>query len=163
MAELEIVEKKHGGRRAGSGMKPGQKIRKTIERDAALKAYQQLVLENLKPLFRKQLWLAMGQTYVYRIDKHRTKGEATRIEHVLLDDPREIADALDILANGDSNGGDDGNGFYYIMTKPPENGAIRDMLDRSIGKPAQKISGDKDNPLEVVNIITYAKGIKPSA
>lgn len=143
------------------GRPTGRKNNATIEKEAARKAYEQMVLKNLQPIFRKQLWLAMGKTYVYRIDRHG-KGSTLRIEHVLLEHPREIADALDILANHDPNGDEEGNGFYYIVTKDPENRAIDSMLDRSIGKPVQKIGGDKDNPLELVTVVKYAGG-KPSA
>ncbi len=134
-------------------MKQGQKTRKTIAREAARAAYQQLVLQNLRPLFSSQMALARGVSYVYRIDRHG-KGSSLRIEHVLLEDPREIADALDIIENGDPNGDDEGHGFYYVTTKAPENRAIDSMLDRSIGKPAQPISGDPDNrtPIPIMHV-----------
>jgi hypothetical protein len=154
-----ITSKQNG---ALGGRPKNRKNNKTIEREAAREAHQQLVLENLRPLFQKQLLLAMGTTYVYRIDRHG-KGSTLRIEHVLLENPREIADALDVLANHDPNGDEEGNGFVYISTKPPENRAIDSLLDRTLGKATQTIGGDKDNPLEVVNIIKYAKGGKPSA
>lgn len=160
MAETEKTEKKNGGKRPGSGMKKGQKTQKTLEREAQRKVYEQLAFQNLQPIFRKQLLLAMGQTYVYRKEKHGT-GAATRIEHVLLENPHEIADALDVIANGDEQ--DEDEGFVYITTKQPESRAIDSLLDRSIGKPSQPISGDKDNPLEVVTIIKYAKGDKSPA
>lgn len=142
------------------GRPKGRKSNKTLEREAVNKAWQQLVLENMRPLFRKQLWLAMGQTYVYRKEKHGT-GASMRIEHVLLEEPHEIADALDTIANHDEQD-EDANGYVYIVTKPPENRAIDSMLDRSLGKPVQKFGGDKENPLELVTVIKYAGG-KPSA
>lgn len=102
MDGVEKLEKQHGGARKGSGMKKGQKTTKTIEKEEARKAYQQLVLQNMRPLFDSQLALARGIAFVYRIDRHG-KGSPLRIEHVLLEDPREISDASDILANGDPN------------------------------------------------------------
>lgn len=136
MAEgTEKTEKKNGGRRPGSGMKKGHKTKKVLEREASRKAYEQLVLKNLKPLFYKQLLLAMGQIYVYRRDKHGT-GASMRIENVLLENPREIADALDTIANNDPNWSHE-DGYVYVVTKSPENRAIDSMLDRSIGKPMQ--------------------------
>lgn len=144
------------------GRPKGRKNNATIEKEEARKAYQQLVLQNLRPLFSSQMSLARGVSYVYRIDRHG-KGSTLRIEHVLLEDAREIADALDIIENNDPNGDEEGNGFYYVTTKAPENRAIDSMLDRSIGKPAQPLSGDKENPLELVTILKYAKGDKPSA
>jgi hypothetical protein len=163
MAEIEKPEKKaRGGARPGSGMKPGQKTKKTIEKEAARKAYQQMVLENLRPLFQKQMWLAMGQTYVYRV-VHHGKGANLRIEHELLEEPHEIADALDVIANHDPNGDDDGNGFVYVTTKAPDNRAIDSMLDRTLDKAAQPLKGDKEHPLELVTVVKYAKGTKPTA
>jgi hypothetical protein len=137
MAGDEKVEKKHGGARPGSGMKKGQKTRKVLEREAALKAFQEMVMQNTRPLFDWQFSLARGLSYLYRIDRHQRKGEPVRIEHVLLTDPQEIADALDILANGDPNGDDEGNGFYYVTVKPSDNRAIDSMLDRALGKAVQ--------------------------
>ncbi len=112
------------------GRPPARKNNKTIQCEAAAKAYQQLVLKDLTPLVRKQLWLAMGQTFIYRKERHGT-GASMRIEHVLLENPREIADALDTIANSDPQEED---GFVYITVKSPEHTAIKDMLDRSIGK-----------------------------
>lgn len=134
-----------GGKRTGAGRQTGSKNKKTLERDAAIKAYQQLVLKNLQPLFRKQLLLAMGQVFVYRKEKHGT-GASMRIEHVLLENPHEIADALDKIVNNDANWPNE-DGFVYVSAKSPEHASIKDMLDRSIGKAADKLDltsgGDK--------------------
>lgn len=142
----------HGGKREGAGKKKGSKHKKTLEREAAAKAYDQLVLAQLKPLFRKQLWLAMGQTYVFRKEKHGT-GASMRIEHVLLEHPHEVADALDVIANGDENFPSE-NGYVYITTKSPENNAINSMLDRGLGKVTQKLEhGGKDGgPIQIAGV-----------
>lgn len=58
------------------GRPKGRKDNKTLEREAARKAYEQMVLENLRPLFQKQLLLANGVNYVYRIDRHERKSES---------------------------------------------------------------------------------------
>lgn len=130
--KASIENGKKGGRPSG------RKNNKTIEREAARNLFEQMVRENIRPLFHSQMTIASGITYVYRIDRHG-KGSTLRIEHVLLEDPREIADALDIIANHDPNGDEDGNGFYYVTTRAPENRAIDSMLDRSIGKATQPI------------------------
>lgn len=120
------------------GRPKGRLNKKTIERQAAQDAYQQYVIKRLKPLFDAQYYLANGVSYLYRIDRHKN-GSQERIEHVLLENPREIADALDTIRNHDPNGDENGNGFVYITTKPPSNQAIDSLLDRSIGKPKQSI------------------------
>lgn len=157
MEEFERIEKKpRGGARKGSGMKKGQKTQKTIEKEEARKAYQQLVLQNLRPLFGSQLSLARGVSYVYRIDRHYTKGSPVRVEHVLLEDPREIADALDIIENADPNGTEDGNGFYYVTTKAPENRAIDSLLDRALDKSKQVTDVTSDGKAILGNAIVFS-------
>lgn len=139
-----------GGKRAGAGRRHGSKNKKTLEREAAAKLYEQMVRENLQPLFRNQLWLASGLKFVYRKEKHGT-GASMRIEHVLLENPREIADALDIIANGDFQ--DDDEGFVYVTTTPPENRAIDSMLDRALGKAVSKLdvtSGGEKLPTPIL-------------
>lgn len=143
-----------GGPREGAGRRTGSRNKKTLVQEAERKAFVQLALENLRPIFRKQLLLAMGQTFVYRKEYHG-KGATLRIEHVLLEKPHEIADALDTIANNDFQ--DPEGEYVYISTKSPENRALDSILDRSIGKPATPISGVKGEPLEVVTVIQYAK------
>lgn len=151
--KIEKKPKKKGGKRPGAGMPKGKVTQKVLEREASRKAFQQLVLENLRPLFHKQLWLSMGQTYIYRKEKHGT-GASMRIEHVLLENPHEIADALDTIANMDEQ--DENEGFVYIVTKPPENRAIDSMLDRSIGKASDKVEPfGTDGGEIVVKMVQY--------
>jgi hypothetical protein len=97
-------------------------------------------------LFEAQLTIAKGSVFVYRIVRHRVKGEPTRIEHVLLTDPQEISDAFDTIVNLDPNGdeSDNGNDFVYVVTKAPDNRAIDSLIDRVFGKATQKHAGDPD-------------------
>jgi hypothetical protein len=153
MSEIERVEKKRGGARPGSGMKPKQKTKKTIEREVALKQYQQLVLKRLKPIFEHQYALVEGVSYLYRIDETKNGGK----EHVIVQNPDEIGD---VLAQAHDDGGFvEGvynDKFYYITVKPPDNSAIKDMLDRSIGKTQSTPPGDP-NKIAEVTVIRYAQ------
>jgi hypothetical protein len=149
----EKTTKKIGGARPGSGMKPGQKTAKTIERDAARKAYQQLVLERLRPIFEKQMSLVNGVAYLYRIEETRHGGK----EHVLVTNPDDIGD---VLAQMDGWEGQVVNDqYYYVTVRPPENAAIKDMLDRALGKATQMVAGDPDGA-PIVTVIKYAHGDK---
>jgi hypothetical protein len=49
------------------GRLPGRKNDATLEPEAEREAFQQLVLQNLRPLFASQLALAKGLSYVYRV------------------------------------------------------------------------------------------------
>lgn len=49
------------------GRPPGRKNDKTLLLEAEHEAFQQLVLQNLRPLFDAQLNLAKGLSYVCRI------------------------------------------------------------------------------------------------
>lgn len=148
-----------GGYRQGSGRPTGLKNKKTLEREAARKVYEDLVRQNVKPLFDFQLSLARGVSYVYRIDRHG-EGSKERVEHVLLESPQEIADALDVIANGDPNGEDGGNGFVYVTTKAPENRAIDSLLDRGIGKATQVLATEDDEGtrLPITGVIIMKDG-----
>lgn len=152
-----------GGKRPGAGRKKGTKNAATLEREAVLAVYRQRIMVAADTLFHSQLSIARGTHSVYRIDRHG-KGSTLRIEHILLEDPREIADALDILANGDPNGDEEGGGFYYITIKQPENRAIDSMLDRALGKVSQNLehTGAEGGPI-TVTLTKYAKGDKSSA
>lgn len=152
----EKVPGKNGGRRKGSGRKKGVPNKMTIERAAAQEAYRQLVLQRLTPIFEHQYALVRGISYLYRIDENKHGGK----EHVIVTDPDEIGD---ILAQMHEEGteGVYNDKFYYITVRPPENGAIKDMLDRALGKAAQPLTGTDDGPIKVV-IEKYA-GDTPSA
>jgi hypothetical protein len=49
------------------GRPPGRKNDKTLLLEAEHEAFQQLVLQNLRPLFDAQLSLAKGISHVYRV------------------------------------------------------------------------------------------------
>lgn len=122
------------------GRPKGVKNAATIERDVARQEFAQLVLQRIKPLFHSQLSLAHGVQFVYRIDVHGG-GPNTRVEHVLLEDPIEIAAALDTIANEDPNGDLDNqrHGYVYITARAPENKAIDSLYDRVFGKAQQSV------------------------
>jgi hypothetical protein len=76
-----IASKKNG---LLGGRPKGRKSNKTLEREAAAKVFGDMVRQTMKPLFHSQLSIAHGVSFVYRIDRHKRKGEPVRIEHVLL-------------------------------------------------------------------------------
>jgi hypothetical protein len=153
MATTDKTEKKNGGARPGSGMPKGTKTKKVLEREAQLAAYQQLVFKRLKPIFEHQYSLIKGVSYLYRIDE----GPNGAKEHIIVSDPDEIGDILAQMHDGeDLLNGVYNDKYYYITVKPPENAAIKDMLDRAIGKATNPLPGD-ENKIEEVTVIKYAR------
>ena len=128
--------------RPGAGRKPGSKSPATLEREAALKAFREMVLGQVLPLFQSQLLLAKGLTYVYRV----TIGErGGRSEPELVTNQDELHEAIQSISSGagfgeivEDVGGEDGEAlthrYYFITTKAPDNKAIDSMLDRALGK-----------------------------
>ncbi len=130
------------------GRPKGRRNNKTIEREAALEVYEQLVRERLLPVFEHQYSLVRGTAFLYRIEEHKNGAR----EHVLVTKPDEIGD---VLSQMDSWEGEVVNDQYYCAhVKAPESRAITDMLDRAIGKPAQKtqLSGPNDGPIEIKGV-----------
>jgi hypothetical protein len=149
--QIDKLKKKpiKGGVRPGSGRPKGSMNDETRERMEALKQFKNRVAVNVDKLFNSQLSIAVGRQYLYRIDEIEKTNAAgkkyTVKEHVLVTDPDEIQKALDDeLRNGED--------YYYITTKDPDNKAIDSLLDRTYGKPEQAVkhSGDEENPIRLV-------------
>src|ERR1051325_4100142 len=80
-----------GGKRPGAGRKKGSKSPATLEREAALKPFREMVIARVKPLFEAQMTLARGVSYMYWIKENPKTGGK---EHILVTDPDEIGDIL---------------------------------------------------------------------
>lgn len=124
-----------GGKREGAGRKPGSKGKKTLEKLLVIEAFNQRAMLHADALFQAQLKLATGSQRVFRIDETKDGKGNTKREHVLVTDAEEIKQLLDELEGGD--GTVDGN-YYYFQTVMPDNRAIDSLLNRSLGKVADK-------------------------
>jgi len=146
-------EKRKGGRPKGS------KNKDTLEKERVLSLLQQRRLKVSDLLFDSQLSLARGQQYLFRIDKEwiatgkgAKKGYWKNKKPVLVTSEEEIRLYLEgIIEEGDKDDDqDDGSAYYYITTERPSVEAIKDVWDRSFGKPVNNIdltSGGKPIPL----------------
>lgn len=151
------INGKKGGRPKGILNK------KTIEEKIAYEELRQKVLRSLNNILNSQLLIAQGETYIYKIVEDKdSKGKVIAKYHQLVDDPYEIASALNALENGIQNGS---NGtFYYATTKRPDNKAIDSLVDRVFGKARQNIGldgGEKDKPIniEISEVIAKKNGL----
>lgn len=141
-----------GGPRPGSGRKPGKMEAATIRRMKVLEAYKRKVEKAASILFTKQMELAQGTSYLYRIETDE-KGRRSKPELVTsrITIERYLMEDIDDTAE-----------YFFIHTERPDNKAIDSMLDRAFGKATQPISGDPDGaPLEI-KMVSYADDSDPS-
>jgi hypothetical protein len=126
-----------------------------------LKALEDIAFEELEKDFKRrigysghkllnaQLSMALGTQTLYKaVNGIDEKGKPTR-KHVLVTDTAEIAQFLDdpTMFEGDD--------YYYITTKQPDNNAINSVLDRLFGKASTKIVGapnadGSEGPIKVI-------------
>jgi hypothetical protein len=130
------------------------------------KAFQQIVLEQLRPLVQSQLSIAKGTAHVYRIDIGPRGG---RSDPALVTDPDELFDAIRAIDAGagrgdiaEEVGGEDGSDithrYYFITTKTPDGKAIDSLIDRVFGKSVQRIAGGDGGPVQIQSVeITFKK------
>ncbi len=144
-----------GGHRPGAGRKKGKKEAKTLEREKVLEGVRQRIMGISHLLVDKQLVLARGQQFLYKIEKEWIKtGKGDKAGYwrnkkpELVEDESTIRWYLENLtdeANGDVEANDDPSAtFYFLTVKEPNNQAIDSMLNRTFGSPVQstKLVGD---------------------
>ena len=128
-----------GGKRNGAGRKKGSKEPHTLERERVQEAFNQRVFGIAQNLLERQASLAMGQTFLYRIDKKKeSTGKVVVEKPVVVTDPDEISMWLD-FEYGDGENPNTDSEYYYMTTKEPNNQAIDSILNRSLGKPKETI------------------------
>jgi hypothetical protein len=148
------------------GRPAGRKNDKTQMLEEEHKAFQQIVLEQLRPLVQSQLSIAKGTAHVYRIDIGPRGG---RSDPALVTDPDELFDAIRAIDAGaghgdiaEEGGGEDGTDithrYYFITTKTPDGKAIDSLIDRVFGKSVQRIAGGDGGPVQIQGVeITFKK------
>jgi hypothetical protein len=137
-----------GGRRPGAGQKKGNKHKATIEKERVLTEYRNKIMKHADILFRNQMHLAQGVSYLYKWVKGKQKPvlvvDEKEIEQYVLKEMGGHVSKKDMI--------DKKATYYFISTERPDNKAIDSMLDRTFGKATQVIGGDKDNPLIVEGV-----------
>jgi hypothetical protein len=101
-----------------------------------------LIMSKTSALIRAGLSLAIGQQFIYKYDVVTKK-------HILLTNPDEIEEAFNFIQEGGHSV--DGN-IYLITAKEPDTKAIDMLLNRTYGKPTEK--------LEVETIINFADSLR---
>ena len=142
------------------GRPPGRKNNKTLLLEKEHDAFQQLVLQNVRPLFDAQLSLAKGISQVYRVSIGPRGG---RSDPELVTNPDELHEAIQAINAGggygdvaEDEGGENGEAithrYYFLTTKPPDGRAIDSLLDRIFGKSVQRIAGGDGGPIQIQGV-----------
>lgn len=159
-AEANRINGRKGGR------PKGKRSQAVLDREKTLEAYRQRVMKIAGKMLDKQLVLANGQQFLYKIVKEKIIGPKGGISYkskspTLVENESEIRDYLDnevARSNGDIHDDQDpGATFYFITVKEPDGKAIDSMMDRTFGRAVQstKLVGDdgKVVPITSINIV----------
>lgn len=136
-----------GGYNPGSGRKPGKVSEEKLALKLQKEALQQRIAAHANQLFNAQFNLAIGQTMLFvQIKERDSKGKVIRVYHERVESQETIKDYLD-----DEDAMNDDEHYYYITTRPANNQALSNLLDRAFGKPKENIEvgEDPDAPLPV--------------
>lgn len=166
MDKRKITAKENGKK---GGRPKGSVSAVTLERNKVLEGIRQRVMQKADFLFDKQLQLAAGQQFLYKIEKEfiktgelkngKDKGYYKNKRPKLVTDEWEIRAYLENLvdkANGDiEDEFDPAATYYFITTKEPSNQALDSMLDRTFGRATQPVSGEDGGAIEVT-VVKYA-------
>jgi hypothetical protein len=140
---------------AKGGRPKGRKDTQTIEREAVLKAYRERVCQQAQRLLDAEMTVAQGCSFLYKKPKESKKGEARKSERVT--NPETIRAFLD----GELE--DDADEFFYIVTERPDTLTIRNMLDRTFDKPAQRVEMTDGEGNAVPMAVTFVIQQQPGA
>ncbi len=133
MAEKSKESPKHGTH---------GKRKSTLLKEEVYKQIQQKLMERSLGLINTQTILAHGAIKIFKVVTTtigKGKNEKKfREKPVLVKDDDEIIAVIDYeFGDGDSPNSDDE--FFFVVTQDPDNGAIRDQLNRVFGKPDAKV------------------------
>ena len=134
---------KNGGKRPGAGFPLGQMKKKTLERRAIKKAFDQRIMQHADRLFNAQLALAVGEQYLM-VKVTTGEGKNKKSKHEAIKDPEIIQRFLDDN-NGSPTSLEEEGHWYYLSTKGANNQAIDSLLNRGFGKPTEKIEIEGGN------------------
>jgi hypothetical protein len=137
----EVVRRRNQTALAVEARKARAYVRQKSEVQVA-KQVKKLQLAQAETVARAMVLPAVGLTFIYKKTQYKNeKGKALRQETVRVEDPNEILTALNAI---NDNGGVVDNDesehvYYYITTKEPDYRAGEAILNRAIGKVAEKV------------------------
>lgn len=117
-----------GGYRLGAGRPKGAKNKKTLEKKIIDEELKRRVIQKADALLNAQLSVAIGCSYLFKVEKNRKKP-------VMIKDPKIISDYL---------GGELDDRYYYITTEEPNWRAVVSLFDRVFGRPKEMTDDDSE-------------------
>lgn len=156
------TKKKLGGARKGAGRPKGALSVQAITKELALKDFNDRVAKSTGALFNAAKTVALGCTYIYRLDEEEKTGnngkKYTIKTPVLVTDPDEIAEAIDKMECGG-----DSDEYYYATTKEPDVKAIDSLMNRAYGRPKETVEHSGEIKGLVGLITQLNNGDKPES
>lgn len=144
ITQSNLNSDKEDGRK-NNGRKAGSMNKTTAESKIAKKAFIERVNLNVDKLFNAQLDLAVGEKYLMVV-KTIGKGAKARRETSIVTNPGLIKQYLD-----DETSLDHDEEYYFMTTKPANNQALDSLVNRSFGKPTEKVDlTSDDKPISVL-------------
>ncbi len=134
--ETTLSQKRSLAGRRGGIAKKGKKSQKVLDREEALRCYRERVSGLIDPILDAQLTLALGSSYLYKKSGGRK---------VLVTDESEISSYL--------NGELDNTQYDYITTKTPNREALKDLLDRTFGRPTESLQVSANKGFSLVELL----------
>lgn len=128
-----LSEKRKEAGRKGGLKKKGKKTAKTLEREIVQNEIQQRVLRSHGVILDSQMSLAKGNNMLFVIKSHMEGKKRVQGKPILVEDRATIEAYL----AGELE--DEEDEYYFITTKVPDNNAIKDLWDRTFGKPKETI------------------------
>lgn len=162
---MTTVKKQKASRANGKkgGRPKGSKNPETLEREAVLKDFRQKTMRAADVLFNRQMKLAEGHMYLYKIEKDviiGPKGGKKVIpkKPVRVTEEWEIqAYLMDEIVQGKI--ADPEDTYYYITAEKGDTRALDSLLDRAFGKSTQVLATEDEdgNQMPITgNVIQFA-------
>jgi hypothetical protein len=142
----------------GGGRPKGSLALATKLRMKSQAVINNMIMKKSQQLIHAGMTVALGQNFVYRIDEEKNdKGNVTSRKHVLVEDPEEIALALDQMGVGATHPDDK---YYYVTAKEPDHKAIEMLLNRAYGKPKESLDLNVDVKFSLKALAESRKELK---
>ena len=127
-------------------------------REKAKLEYDMTMYLNNKKIIAAQLFEAIGAPYIYKRYIEEKENGKIIYHNVRVTDSSELGTALDYILNNGGNGKDEEIGlFFYVNTKSPSPVMMKDVLDRSQGKPKEGMDINFNASFSLLNIAEAAK------
>jgi hypothetical protein len=136
-----------GGRRPGSGQRKGKKQKRTIEKLAVKREFEDRVAQQAHRLLSAQLSVALGTQYLFMRFKVKTAKGWRWSKFERVEDPGVMLRYLE----GELKSSDEE--YYMLTAEKPDVGTIDSLLDRAFGRAPQNLNIKDDRPDPIAAIL----------